>query len=62
MVLSVGIGAPTDAAADPALQPPPTASDHLITEVPGLVDGRELGALRAWRAHGAPRKRGRPTR
>ena len=46
VVLSVGIGAPAHAAADPALQPAPTASDHLITDVPGLVNGRELGAFR----------------
>ncbi|MBF4639001.1 tyrosine-protein phosphatase [Clavibacter michiganensis] len=46
VVLSVGIGAPAaHAAADPALQPAPTASDHLITDVPGLVNGRELGAF-----------------
>ncbi|MBP2459094.1 protein tyrosine/serine phosphatase [Clavibacter michiganensis] len=43
VVLSVGIGAPAHAA-DAALQPAPTASDHLITDVPGLVNGRELGA------------------
>ncbi|MDA3803798.1 tyrosine-protein phosphatase [Clavibacter sp. CT19] len=46
VVLSVGIGAPAaHAAADPALQPAPAASDHLITDVPGLVNGRELGAF-----------------
>ncbi|ALD13468.1 tyrosine-protein phosphatase [Clavibacter capsici] len=45
VVLSVGVGAPAHAAADPALQPAPTASDHLITDVPGLVNGRELGAF-----------------
>ncbi|UOW03097.1 tyrosine-protein phosphatase [Clavibacter michiganensis subsp. michiganensis] len=46
VVLSVGIGAPAaHAATDPALQPAPTASDHLITDVPGLVNGRELGAF-----------------
>jgi protein-tyrosine phosphatase len=45
VVLSVGIGAPAHAAADPALQPAPTSRDHLITDVPGLVNGRELGAF-----------------
>jgi len=42
----VGVGLSSTAAhADPDLQPAPTAQDHAITDVPGMVNGRELGAV-----------------
>ncbi|BAJ74358.1 protein tyrosine/serine phosphatase [Microbacterium testaceum StLB037] len=43
---TLGFGASAaNAAADPALQPALTAQDHAITDVPGLVNGRELGSF-----------------
>lgn len=45
VVCSIGFGATSASAADAASQPPLTAKDHAITDVPGLVNGRELGSF-----------------
>ncbi|WP_181904639.1 tyrosine-protein phosphatase [Microbacterium sp. AG157] len=43
---SLGFGATAaQAATNPQLQPALTAQDHAITDVPGLVNGRELGSF-----------------
>lgn len=43
---TLGFGATAaQAATDPTLQPALTAQDHAITDVPGLVNGRELGSF-----------------
>ncbi|MDQ1128669.1 tyrosine-protein phosphatase [Microbacterium sp. SORGH_AS_0888] len=42
---SIGFGATSANAASPSNQPPLTSKDHAITDVPGLVNGRELGSF-----------------
>lgn len=45
VVCSVGLSATSASADDSSNQPPLTAKDHAITDVPGLVNGRELGSF-----------------
>lgn len=45
VVCSVGLSATSASADDSSNQPPLTAKDHAITDVSGLVNGRELGSF-----------------
>ena len=40
---TIGLSATSAGAASPSAQPPLTTQDHAITDIPGLVNGRELG-------------------